>query len=530
MHFYPRHLYVNTHSCLLDSVLQPSFIIMSSIEEKMESLLLAMGTLRAFALSETTLTTEASESVAIEASETTAMKAMETVHTVVLEGFRDNGDYRGEFVDDDDFFNETFALDVVQVMIDVIQAGNDSSPPLFYSWAFGILLVLSHTLNSNEVQCKRVCLSLTKVLSHNDSSLTLFSYLVMCTWTRNMGAPFEGAMMTLLGIIAKLDVTPGTFYSDFCLAQDICIKPGVEFENEDSFPQVVNYILGRTIEHTYDEEAQKPVRVMLCHLVGEEAAKKIIDRSDDTAKDSFRAALEELQHPSSVSSTTEAMETVHATMLNGFEDDRDSSARFVSRDHFEQQVLSVKVLRTIIDVLRKPNDEYRYSHVFYFWAAGILLIIGRNRKFDLKLTKYNQAFFTIYGQPVAMIASNALLLFFTVAQCAWMSREIDDAVLSYFANQGPEDETTLNNLYPDFCLAEGNSCCIYRGVDFEDEDMFGRVVSFILCGIIEHMHDEDAQKSVFVMLRHFVGEEAAKKMAEYAEMRYCQDTKYAISA
>jgi hypothetical protein len=32
------------------------------------------------------------------------------------------------------------------------------------------------------------------------------------------------------------------------------------------------------------------------------------------------------------------------------------------------------------------------------------------------------------------------------------------------------------------------------------------------------------------MLRHFVGNEAAKKMAEYAEMRYCQDTKYAITA
>jgi hypothetical protein len=166
------------------------------------------------------------------------------------------------------------------------------------------------------------------------------------------------------------------------------------------------------------------------------------------------------------------METVHAAVLNGFQDDRDSSARFVSRDHFEQQVFSVKVLQTIIDVLRKPNDEYLYSHVFYFWAAGILLIIGRNRKRDRKLTKYNEAFFTIYGQPVAMVAPNALLLFFSVAQCAWMSIEVDDAMLSYFANQEPEDETTLDNLYPDFCLAEGNSCCVYPGVDFENEVMF----------------------------------------------------------
>jgi hypothetical protein len=293
--------------------------------------------------------------------------------------------------------------------------------------------------------------------------------------------------------------------------------------------------LGCIIEHTEDEEAQKPVRVMLCHLVGEEAAKKIIDRTDisgsnDTAKDSFRAALEELQHPSSVSSTTKAMETVHATVLNGFQDDRDSSARFVSRDHFEQQVLSVKVLQTIIDVLRKPNDEYRYSHVFYFWAAGILLIIGRNRKRDRNLTKHNEAFLKIHGQPIQAIASNATYLFFAVAQCAWKGIEIDDDVLSSFADRGPNDESTLDNLYPEFCLAEGNSCRIYPGVDCESEDMFGRVVSFILGYVSEYMHDEEAQKPILIMLRHFVGEDATKKMAEYAEMRHCQDSKYAITA
>jgi hypothetical protein len=508
---------------------------MSSIDEEKESLRLAMETLRAFTHSETTIATEALETGAIEASETIAMKAMETVHTLVLEGFRDNRDYKGESVDDDNF-NELFASDVVQVMIDVIQAGNQS-PPLFYSWAFSILLVIGRNLNSNEVDCKRVCLSLADVLGNGNhgNCFTLFSYLVLCTWARGIGARFEGKMMSLLGKIEKREGTPGSLYSDFCLAQDICIQPGVEFENEDTFPRVVNYILGCIIEHTYDEEAQKPARIMLHHFVGEEAAKKIIDRtdtpgSDDTAMVSFRAALEELQHPSSASSTTEAMETIHATVLNGFQDGRGSSARFVSRDHFEQQILSVKVLQTIIDVMRKPNDEYRYSHVFYFWAAGILLVIGRNRKRDRNLMKYNEAFFTIYGRPVHMIASNALLLFFTVAQCAWMSIEIDDVVLSYFDNQGPDDETSPDNLYPDFCLAEGNICCVCPGVDFENEDMFRRVVSHILGGIIETMHDEEAQKPVRVMLRHFVGEEATKKMVEYAEMRHCQDTKYALTA
>jgi hypothetical protein len=146
---------------------------MSSIGEKKESVRLAMETLRAFTHSETTIATEALETSAIEALESDAMKAMETVHTVFLEGFRDNGDYKGELVDEDNFFDELFASDVVQVMIDVIQAGNHA-PSLFYSWAFGVLFVLGHTLNSNEVQCDFVVLGLTDVVGNHGNFLTFF--------------------------------------------------------------------------------------------------------------------------------------------------------------------------------------------------------------------------------------------------------------------------------------------------------------------------------------------------------------------
>jgi hypothetical protein len=156
----------------------------SSIDEKKESIRVAMATLRTFTHSETT--------IAIEAPlETSAMKAMETVHTVFLEGFRDSGDSKGEFVDDDDFFNEIFAYNVAQVMIDVIQqADNDSPPPLLYAWTFGISLVFGHTLSSNELQDKlHVCFNLIDVLGDfvnpsngHDSYLTFFCYLVLCTW------------------------------------------------------------------------------------------------------------------------------------------------------------------------------------------------------------------------------------------------------------------------------------------------------------------------------------------------------------
>jgi hypothetical protein len=177
-------------------------------------------------------------------------------------------------------------------------------------------------------------------------------------------------------------------------------------------------------------KAQKPVRVVLRHLVGEEAAKKIVDRtdtpgSDDTGKDYFRAALEELQHPSSVSST--AMETVHVTVLNGFQDeDRDSSARFVSSDHFEQQVLSVKVLQTIIDVMHsKPNVEYRYSHVFYLWVAGILLIISRNRKRNRNLTKKQRGILDNLRSARRNACLHRIVAIFVVARSVRMEEHRD---------------------------------------------------------------------------------------------------------
>jgi hypothetical protein len=87
-------------------------------------------------------------------------------------------------------------------------------------------------------------------------------------------------MLITLESIIEYEGTPGSLYSDFCLVHDICIQPGVEFENEDMFPRVVNHILGCIIERTYDEEAQKPVLVVLRHLVGEAATKKTIERTD----------------------------------------------------------------------------------------------------------------------------------------------------------------------------------------------------------------------------------------------------------
>jgi hypothetical protein len=125
----------------------------------------------------------------------------------------------------------------------------------------------------------------------------------------SVDALFEGAAMSLVSVIASTRYATA-FIRISTLLQDICIQPGIEFENEDSFPRVVNYILGCIIEHMYDEEAQKPVRVMLCHLEKKLPRRLLtvwIPQAPTTLQRILRAAVEELQHPSSVSSTTEAM-------------------------------------------------------------------------------------------------------------------------------------------------------------------------------------------------------------------------------
>jgi hypothetical protein len=134
------------------------------------------------------------------------------------------------------------------------------------------------------------------------------------------------------------------------------------------------------------------------------------------------------------------------------------------------------------------------------------------------------------GLPTNILVSKESQLFFTVMQGVWSGSEIGDALLTHFDNRGRDDETTPDNLYSDFCLAQGSSCCVYPGVEFENEDIFPRIVNYVLGCIVEHTHDQEAQQPARVMLRHFVGEDAVKKLAEYTELRHCQDAYYAMAA
>jgi hypothetical protein len=55
-------------------------------------------------------------------------------------------------------------------------------------------------------------------------------------------------------------------------------------------------------------------------------------------------------------------------------------------------------------------------------------------------------------------------------------------------------------------------------------------VNFVLISISEHALNKEAQKPARIILRHLVGEFAAKKMADYAELRHYQGAYCAMAA
>jgi hypothetical protein len=91
---------------------------------------------------------------------------------------------------------------------------------------------------------------------------------------------YDPGLETYLGVFLaskkRQDATPDDMYSDFCVARGSCVRPCVKFEDKDLFPRTVNYVLRHIVKNMYDNEAQKSLRLILRHLVGDEAGKKMI--------------------------------------------------------------------------------------------------------------------------------------------------------------------------------------------------------------------------------------------------------------
>jgi hypothetical protein len=74
--------------------------------------------------------------------------------------------------------------------------------------------------------------------------------------------------------------------------------------------------------------------------------------------------------------------------------------------------------------------------------------------------------------------------------------------------------------YRHYCFAVGSSFGPGREVN---NDLYQRIVSHVWHGVIKHKDDEEAQDIGHRLLRHLVGQEAAMKMIDHAEMHPCED-------
>jgi hypothetical protein len=104
-------------------------------------------------------------------------------------------------------------------------------------------------------------------------------FFVLGRHSKELAAALEKSMgmESVLDILEHEHETPDNLYSDFCLNTVYCVRPGIKFVNENIFPRAVTYVLRCIAANMHDNEAQKPGRIMLRHLVGKEAAKEMID-------------------------------------------------------------------------------------------------------------------------------------------------------------------------------------------------------------------------------------------------------------
>jgi hypothetical protein len=89
-------------------------------------------------------------------------------------------------------------------------------------------------------------------------------------------------------------------------------------------------------------------------------------------KELIRAAVRELQNPTSVVSAHEAMETLHHAVCHDFDDLDGSIGAFEGDDNFKEEIFSARVIQVIITV---SQDQEEYPLSFYHCAGSILSLL-----------------------------------------------------------------------------------------------------------------------------------------------------------
>jgi hypothetical protein len=242
-------------------------------------------------------------------------------------------------------------------------------------------------------------------------------------------------------------------------------------------------------------------------------------------KERIRVALGELDFPTTISRTSEAMHILNDIwMSDSFEENDGSIGDFVGDDDFKEEIFSARVIRAVMDA---AQDKMSYSPSFYGSACSVLYFLCYNNT-ELATTFVANGGVEFLLETLEDFPSDQPLLLACFLVHRAVIESLDGNEREAFAgmtletlldvaelNFGTADEQFL--FYKYYCVAVINS--FRPGLDLRvDKRCYRRTVYFVWRGLFKHECDDKIQVQGYALLCYLVGKERAKKMIDNSSM------------
>jgi hypothetical protein len=245
-------------------------------------------------------------------------------------------------------------------------------------------------------------------------------------------------------------------------------------------------------------------------------------------KDRVRVALQELDYPTSVVSTSEAMVILNDIwMSDSFEEIDGSIGDLVGDDDFKEEIFSTRVIRAVMDV---AQDKISYPPSFYGSACSVLYFLCCKNT-ELATTFVANGGVEFLLETLEDFSSDQPLLLACFALHRAIIETLDGNEREHFAAMTLEtllevaelnSESVDEQFYQYYCVAVMNS--FRPGLDLRvDMKCYHRSVYFVWRGLFKKECDDKIQVAGRAVLCYLVGEERAKKMIDNAAVHHCYD-------
>jgi hypothetical protein len=245
-------------------------------------------------------------------------------------------------------------------------------------------------------------------------------------------------------------------------------------------------------------------------------------------KKSIRVALQELDYPTSIVSTSEAMGILNDVWMgDSFEEIDGSIGDFVGDDDFKEEIFSARVIQAVMDV---AQDKISYPPSFYGSAYSVMYFLCcKNTELATIFVANGGVKFLL--ETLEDFSSDQPLLLACFALHKAIIETLDGNEREYFAAMTLEtllevaeinSESADEQFYQYYCVAVLNS--FRPGLDLRvDKRCYHRTVYFVWRGLFKHECDDKIQVGGRAVLCYLVGKERAKKMVDHAAMHHCYD-------